>query len=202
MGKIECFCLQSGDYLHMPFFFFFLNWYISKKCFSILACFLWDWFSHMKHHYVATFWSHQPARFLWGNREGDGIRHSFAILCTYSEGTACYLTWRLRQDSLTQICKSLLAGDVSKSPCFCMLELCQVLLSFLPRWLVVSTTVTFFSQLHTNPWVIPTTAFHTHSQVTEWRHIHVCFDESIYILRTTLFCSVCPGLDRHAVFLS
>lgn len=117
-------------------------------------------------------------RFLWGNRVGDGIRHSFVILCTYNECTVSHLIWRIEQESLIQICKPLLAGDVSKSPCLCMPKLCLELLSF---FTTLSTTICFFSRLRTNPWVIPTTAFHIHSQTTEWRHIRVCFGSSIYI---------------------
>lgn len=55
-------------------------------------------------------------RILWGNRVGDGVRHSFIVLWIYNECSVSQLTWRIRQESLIRICKLLLAGDVSKSP--------------------------------------------------------------------------------------
>lgn len=90
-----------------------------------------------------------PFRFLWENRVGDGIRHSFVILCTYNECTVSHLTWRIKQETLIQICKPLLAGDVSKSSCLCMPKLCLQLLSFFTT-LVVSEHhyLLFFSIKH------------------------------------------------------
>lgn len=120
MGKIECFYLQPVCMIipvcfYLFFFFLFcIDTFLQNNFsywlyFSRLDLVVWNIFI------MLLLFDPTSQRNFWvlcGSRIGDGIRHSFEILCTYNEFTVSHLTWRMKQEGLTQIYKPLLADDV------------------------------------------------------------------------------------------
>lgn len=177
-GKIECCYLQPGGYPFklLSFFFFFFSVLIHSYKIIFLAGFIsLDLFNCVKDfHYVTAFWSHQPEKllgFMW--KQNRWWNQTFFWNLVYLQWIYCFPSYMKNETGGSHTDIQASAGwwcdpGIVVDACLKCLEL-------------LSPHTFFFYLLHTNPRVIPTTAFHIHGQTTEWRHIHVCFGSRIHI---------------------